>query len=71
MTYTDESFYFVALQKQPGYHLDLLLIACLLFLFSFMWVVGFTIVSISHVQSLFLFSAHNAPGERPKFIGVR
>lgn len=61
-------------QKQPGYHLDLLLIGCLIFLHSLLglpWVVGATILSISHVQSLYLYSAHNAPGERPKFIGVR
>lgn len=62
------------LQKGPGYHLDLFIVGCLIFLHSAMglpWVVGATVVSISHVQSLYLYSPCTAPGERPKFLGVR
>ena len=32
---------------------------------------GATVRSIAHVQSLFLYSPSSAPGERPKFLGVK
>lgn len=63
-----------SVQKGPGYHLDLLIVGCLIFLHSALglpWVVGATVVSISHVQSLYLYSPCTAPGERPNFLGVR
>lgn len=48
--------------------------ACLIGVFSLLglpWVVGATVRSIAHVQSLFLYSPCTAPGERPKFLGVK
>jgi anion exchange protein len=62
------------LQKGPGYHLDMLIVAVLIGVFSVLglpWVVGATVRSIAHVQSLFLYSPCTAPGERPKFLGVK
>ena len=35
------------------------------------WVVAATVLSLAHVQSLFVESTCTAPGERPKFLGVR
>ena len=35
------------------------------------WVVAATVLSLAHVQSLFVESQCTAPGERPKFLGVR
>ena len=61
-------------QKGSGYHLDLLIVAILIFVHSLLglpWVVGATIRSITHVQSLFIYSPCTAPGDRPKFLGVR
>lgn len=62
------------LKKGPGYHLDLLIVGILIFFHSLLglpWVVGATVRSITHVQSLFIYSPCTAPGERPKFLGVR
>ena len=62
------------LQKGSGYHLDLLIVGIMIFVHSILglpWVVGATVRSITHVQSLFILSPCTAPGERPKFIGVR
>ena len=64
----------VSLQKGSGYHLDLLIVGIMIFVHSVLglpWVVGATVRSITHVQSLFILSPCTAPGERPKFIGVR
>lgn len=63
-----------ALQKGSGYHMDLLIVGIMIFVHSALgipWVVGATVRSITHVQSLFILSPCTAPGERPKFIGVR
>jgi hypothetical protein len=62
------------LKKGSGYHLDLLIVGIMIFVHSVLglpWVVGATVRSITHVQSLFILSPCTAPGERPKFIGVR
>ncbi|KAK3103933.1 hypothetical protein FSP39_023011 [Pinctada imbricata] len=62
------------LKKGHGYHLDLLIIAVLVILNSFMglpWFVAATVLSITHVVSLQKESECTAPGERPKFLGVR
>jgi hypothetical protein len=62
------------LKKGSGYHLDLLIVGIMIFVHSILglpWVVGATVRSITHVQSLFILSPCTAPGERPKFIGVR
>ncbi|CAL8354175.1 unnamed protein product [Arctogadus glacialis] len=62
------------LKKGCGYHLDLLVVAVMLGVCSVMglpWFVAATVLSISHVNSLKLESECSAPGEQPRFLGVR
>uniref|UniRef100_A0A8B9JZJ1 Solute carrier family 4 member 7 n=1 Tax=Astyanax mexicanus TaxID=7994 RepID=A0A8B9JZJ1_ASTMX len=62
------------LKKGCGYHLDLLVVAVMLGVCSIMglpWFVAATVLSISHVNSLKLESSCSAPGEQPKFLGIR
>uniref|UniRef100_A0ACB8ELP0 Electroneutral sodium bicarbonate exchanger 1 n=1 Tax=Sphaerodactylus townsendi TaxID=933632 RepID=A0ACB8ELP0_9SAUR len=62
------------LQKGCGYHLDLLMVGVMLGVCSIMglpWFVAATVLSISHVNSLRLESSSAAPGEQPKFLGIR
>ncbi|XP_056435312.1 sodium-driven chloride bicarbonate exchanger-like isoform X1 [Gadus chalcogrammus] len=62
------------LKKGCGYHLDLLVVAVMLGVCSLMglpWFVAATVLSISHVNSLKLESECSAPGEQPKFLGIR
>ncbi|XP_076735516.1 sodium bicarbonate cotransporter 3 isoform X9 [Maylandia zebra] len=62
------------LKKGCGYHLDLLLVAIMLGVCSIMglpWFVAATVLSISHVNSLKVESGCSAPGEQPKFLGIR
>ncbi|XP_063736095.1 sodium bicarbonate cotransporter 3-like isoform X2 [Eleginops maclovinus] len=62
------------LKKGCGYHLDLLIVAVMLGVCSIMglpWFVAATVLSISHVNSLKLESGCAAPGEQPKFLGIR
>ncbi|XP_017567060.1 sodium-driven chloride bicarbonate exchanger-like isoform X1 [Pygocentrus nattereri] len=62
------------LKKGCGYHLDLLVVAVMLGVCSVMglpWFVAATVLSISHVNSLKLESSCSAPGEQPKFLGIR
>ncbi|XP_055520513.1 electroneutral sodium bicarbonate exchanger 1-like [Leucoraja erinacea] len=62
------------LKKGCGYHLDLLIVAVMLGVCSIMglpWFVAATVLSISHVNSLKLESECSAPGEQPKFLGIR
>ena len=62
------------LQKGCGYHLDLLIVAIMLGICSIMglpWFVAATVLSISHVNSLKVESGCSAPGEQPKFLGIR
>ncbi|KAJ8334562.1 hypothetical protein SKAU_G00402010 [Synaphobranchus kaupii] len=62
------------LKKGCGYHLDLLVVSLMLGVCSIMglpWFVAATVLSISHVNSLKLESACSAPGEQPKFLGIR
>nr|XP_033786037.1 sodium bicarbonate cotransporter 3 isoform X1 [Geotrypetes seraphini] len=62
------------LKKGCGYHLDLLIVAVMLGICSIMglpWFVAATVLSISHVNSLKLESECSAPGEQPKFLGIR
>lgn len=64
----------VSLQKGCGYHLDLLVVAVMLGVCSIMglpWFVAATVLSISHVNSLKVESGCSAPGEQPKFLGIR
>ncbi|XP_035285624.1 sodium bicarbonate cotransporter 3-like isoform X2 [Anguilla anguilla] len=62
------------LKKGGGYHLDLLVVSLMLGVCSIMglpWFVAATVLSISHVNSLKVESACSAPGEQPKFLGIR
>jgi len=62
------------LKKGCGYHLDLLLVGALIFvnsIFGLPWFVAATVLSITYVQSLRLESECAAPGEKPRFLGVR
>uniref|UniRef100_A0A665WQI0 Anion exchange protein n=1 Tax=Echeneis naucrates TaxID=173247 RepID=A0A665WQI0_ECHNA len=62
------------LKKGCGYHLDLLVVALMLGICSIMglpWFVAATVLSISHVNSLKVESHCSAPGEQPKFLGIR
>ncbi|XP_056276007.1 solute carrier family 4 member 4a isoform X5 [Pseudoliparis swirei] len=62
------------LKKGAGYHLDLFLVALLLIVCSFMglpWYVAATVISIAHIDSLKMETETSAPGEQPKFLGVR
>ena len=61
-------------QKGSGYHLDLFLIAIQIAICSVLglpWYVAATVLSINHVRSLTKESECAAPGERPKFLGIR
>ncbi|XP_039515707.1 electrogenic sodium bicarbonate cotransporter 1 isoform X1 [Pimephales promelas] len=62
------------LKKGAGYHLDLFWVSILLILCSFMglpWYVAATVISIAHIDSLKMETETSAPGEQPKFLGVR
>ncbi|KAK1174319.1 hypothetical protein AOXY_G1331 [Acipenser oxyrinchus oxyrinchus] len=62
------------LKKGAGYHLDLFLVAILIVVCSFMalpWYVAATVISIAHIDSLKMETETSAPGEQPKFLGVR
>ncbi|XP_071620593.1 electroneutral sodium bicarbonate exchanger 1-like isoform X2 [Heliangelus exortis] len=62
------------LKKGCGYHLDLFVVAVILGMFSLLglpWFVATAVLSLSHVNSLRVESSCSAPGEEPKFLGVR
>ncbi|XP_035801931.2 electrogenic sodium bicarbonate cotransporter 1-like isoform X3 [Amphiprion ocellaris] len=62
------------LKKGAGYHLDLFWVAILMAICSFMglpWYVAATVISIAHIDSLKMETQTSAPGEQPKFLGVR
>ncbi|KAJ8286930.1 hypothetical protein GJAV_G00045020 [Gymnothorax javanicus] len=62
------------LKKGAGYHLDLFWVAILMTICSFMglpWYVAATVISIAHIDSLKMETETSAPGEQPKFLGVR
>ncbi|XP_074709916.1 electroneutral sodium bicarbonate exchanger 1-like [Strix uralensis] len=62
------------LKKGCGYHLDLFIVAVMLGVCSVMglpWFVAVTVLSITHVNSLKVESECSAPGEQPKFLGIR
>lgn len=63
-----------SIQKGCGYHLDLFMVGLMLGVCSLMglpWFVAATVLSITHVNSLKLESECSAPGEQPKFLGIR
>lgn len=67
-------FCYLLLQKGAGYHLDLFWVAILMVVCSFMalpWYVAATVISIAHIDSLKMETETSAPGEQPKFLGVR
>uniref|UniRef100_A0A8C2SXL3 Anion exchange protein n=1 Tax=Coturnix japonica TaxID=93934 RepID=A0A8C2SXL3_COTJA len=62
------------LKKGCGYHLDLFIVSVMLGVCSVMglpWFVAATVLSITHVNSLKLESGSSAPGEQPRFLGIR
>uniref|UniRef100_A0A8C7DYF2 Anion exchange protein n=1 Tax=Naja naja TaxID=35670 RepID=A0A8C7DYF2_NAJNA len=62
------------LQKGAGFHLDFLCVSLLMIVTSFMglpWYVSATVISLAHMDSLKKESTTNAPGEQPKFLGIR
>jgi len=64
----------VVMQKGHGYHLDLLVLCCLICICSTLglpWFVAATVRAITHVRSLVTESDVKAPGERPQMLGVR
>lgn len=68
------AFWDFSLQKGAGYHLDLFWVAILMVVCSFMalpWYVAATVISIAHIDSLKMETETSAPGEQPKFLGVR
>lgn len=73
-TLSNDSFLCLILQKGCGYHLDLFMVGVMLGVCSIMglpWFVAATVLSISHVNSLKVESECSAPGEQPKFLGIR
>ncbi|XP_053319300.1 electrogenic sodium bicarbonate cotransporter 1-like [Spea bombifrons] len=62
------------LKKGAGLHLDFFCIAILIIVTSFMglpWYVSATVISLAHMNSLKMESTQSAPGEQPKFLGIR
>uniref|UniRef100_A0A8C8AUH9 Anion exchange protein n=1 Tax=Otus sunia TaxID=257818 RepID=A0A8C8AUH9_9STRI len=62
------------LRKGAGFHLDLLCVSLLMVVTSatgLPWYVSTTVISLAHMESLRKESATSAPGEHPKFLGIR
>ncbi|XP_054840901.1 anion exchange protein 4 [Eublepharis macularius] len=62
------------LQKGAGFHLDFFCVSLLMILTSVMglpWYVSATVISLAHMDSLKKESNTRAPGEQPKFLGIR
>lgn len=62
------------LKKGHGYHLDLFIICVTILINSILglpWFVAATVLALTHINSLKMMSENTAPGERPKFMGVR
>ncbi|XP_059681610.1 anion exchange protein 4 [Gavia stellata] len=62
------------LQKGAGFHLDLLCVSLLMVVTSatgLPWYVSATVISLAHMESLRKESETSAPGEHPKFLGIR
>ncbi|NXK66030.1 S4A4 protein, partial [Sylvietta virens] len=62
------------LQKGAGFHLDLLCVSLLMVVTSVTglpWYVSATVISLAHMESLRKESATSAPGEHPRFLGIR
>ena len=62
------------LQHGIGYHLDLLIVAILIAVLSWLgmpWMIADTVLSLTHSSSLRKESEVAAPGEKPAFLGIR
>ncbi|NXL38630.1 S4A4 protein, partial [Glaucidium brasilianum] len=62
------------LKKGAGFHLDLLCVSLLMVVTSatgLPWYVSSTVISLAHMESLRKESTTSAPGEHPKFLGIR
>ena len=62
------------LKKGFGYHLDLLVVTISIIIgsvFGVTWLVAATVLAIGHMTSLRVESEEAAPGEPPKFLGLR
>uniref|UniRef100_A0A8C8SSF7 Anion exchange protein n=1 Tax=Pelusios castaneus TaxID=367368 RepID=A0A8C8SSF7_9SAUR len=62
------------LQKGAGFHLDLFCVSLLMVFTSVTglpWYVSATVISLAHMDSLKKESMTSAPGEQPKFLGIR
>uniref|UniRef100_A0A8C3T1T0 Anion exchange protein n=1 Tax=Chelydra serpentina TaxID=8475 RepID=A0A8C3T1T0_CHESE len=62
------------LQKGAGFHLDLFCVSLLMILTSVTglpWYVSATVISLAHMDSLKKESTTSAPGDQPKFLGIR
>ncbi|XP_029439583.1 electrogenic sodium bicarbonate cotransporter 1-like isoform X2 [Rhinatrema bivittatum] len=62
------------LQKGAGFHLDFFCVAVLIIVTSLMglpWYVSATVISLAHMDSLKMETTKSAPGEQPKFLGIR
>ncbi|KAM4039970.1 anion exchange protein 4 isoform 2-T2 [Anomaloglossus baeobatrachus] len=61
-------------KKGAGLHLDFFCISLLIIVTSFMglpWYVSATVISLAHMNSLKMETTVSAPGEQPKFLGIR
>ncbi|XP_069508769.1 anion exchange protein 4 isoform X2 [Ambystoma mexicanum] len=62
------------LQKGAGLHLDFFCVGVLVIVSSVMalpWYVSATVISLAHMDSLKMETTMSAPGEQPKFLGIR
>ncbi|NWX08805.1 S4A4 protein, partial [Caloenas nicobarica] len=62
------------LQKGAGFHLDFLCVSLLMVVTSITglpWYVSATVISLAHMESLRKESTTSAPGEHPRFLGIR
>jgi len=62
------------LKKGGGYHLDMLIVGVMMGVCSLLglpWCVAATVLCLGHVDSLKMDTESSAPGETPKFLGVR
>ncbi|XP_028669589.1 electrogenic sodium bicarbonate cotransporter 1-like [Erpetoichthys calabaricus] len=62
------------LKKGAGIHLDFFWIAVLMVLMSvlgFPWYISSTVISLAHMNGLKMEDSSLAPGEEPKFVGIR
>ncbi len=62
------------LKKSNGFHLDLFIICISIAACSILglpWFVAATVLALAHMNSLKMMSENAAPGEKPKYMGIR